>query len=600
MAVNFNTLDGVSNVATEGQRAFNLLTGTNYLDTSNLVQQTIDHLEQKIHDLEKTEQDFLNTFHCSSLKAFAQRVEEYYNNYHLINFTGVNLQNIIKDFRAQLDAQDLERQRRFNELFQAFLNSYVQGPLTQEWTDMLQGKEVTQALVQEVIGEFIHMINSLKGGGGLQFEAQTRRFSSGTTDTTAALTLVASRGTKAFKAYLDEVYEKAATGAQLSYTSRQGSKKFLQLNTNTHVTSHQATVSFAVKWADIIRSSGTKMLTASEIKDKLQKGELTENDITNKNQEIINLICKELNVSGKYKTFVEKRLIDMLKVDNYMFFVGNSFTGLEGILGEINAVIAITHLLGEKYTDKAFAWIGSQPGVYSKKQPSIDLVINNIVDGAVKAQFGLQVKNTVNELNTDISHYINFANTDVRRILNNAGIDSSAIENIYVSDTYNVPYKRIGNIYQEVGYDTTFKHQNSARFRFYTQLDQLIDNIVDSINIYLARFASDFIYMQNPDFHDVLATLDNEVINVNTSGNFCYIVGPKVYFANEMLQDLQNQLSILQSLKRKELQADLQFETYFSKIGEKGGQDFNIVSYMNGKGNLKDYSLKMRSSWGFS
>lgn len=600
MAVNFNTLDGVSNVATEGQRAFNMLSGTNYLDTSNLVQQTIDHLEQKIHDLEKTEQDFLNTFNCDSLGTFAKRVEEYYNNYHMMKFTGVNLQNIVKDFRAQLDAQDLERQRRFNELFQAFLNSYIQGPLTQEWTAMLQGKEVTQALVQEVIGEFIHMINSIRGGGGLQFEAQTRRFSSSTTDTTAALTLVASRGTKAFKTYLDEVYEKAATGAQLPYTSRQGGKKYLQLNTNTHVTSHQATVSFAVKWADIIRSSGTKMLTASEIKDKLQKGELTENDIANKNQEIIKLICKELNVSGEYKKFVENRLIDMLKVDNFMFFVGNSFTGLEGILGEISAVIAITHLLGEKYTDKALAWIGSQPGVYSKKQPSIDLVINNIVDGAVKAQFGLQVKNTVDELNTDISHYVNFANTDVRRILDNAGVGSSAIENVYISDTYNVPYKRIGNIYQEVGYDTTFNHQNSARFRFYTQLDRLIDNIVNSINIYLARFASDFIYMQNPDFHDVLATLDNEVINVNTSGNFCYIVGPKVYFANEMLQDLRNQLSILQSLKRKELQADLQFETYFSKIGEKGGQDFNIVSYMNGKGNLKDYSLKMRSSWGFS
>ena len=594
-AANFNDLVGVFGVATRGQRAFNLLTGAAHLDTSNLVQQTIDHLQQKINELQQMEEDFKAAFECSSLEEFEQRVANYYNNKNLTRFSGSNLQKIINDFKTQLDEQDMELQRRFNELFNAFLNDYIQNELSQDWIDALQGKEVTAAITSEIITEFVHMLNSIKGGGGLQFSAQAKRL---TSNTQGALELVAKRGTKAFRDYIDIAYNKAIQGSALTYKDTKGQKRQIQFTNQTHSSKYEVDSTFAIKWANIIRASGTKMLTPSEIQKRIDNKELTPRDISNKNRELINLICSELNVSGEYLTFVKQRLQTMLQKDPFMFFVGNSYTNLEGILGEINAVVAITHLLGSKYTNKALHWIGSQPGVYSKKQPSIDIVVDNIL-GIEKAQFGIQVKNTIEELNTDLSHYINFADRDIDLILRNIGVQSDDIKNVYISDTYNVPYKHIGRRYVQVGAGTRFEHESRARFDRFIQIEELIDNLVNDINIYLARFASDFIYMQNPDFPTVLAKLDNEVINTHTTGNFCYIVGTKVFFANKMLQDLQVQLDILQSLKRKELQADLQFETYFK---EKGGSNtsYNIVAYKNNHDNtLSNYTLKMRSSWGF-
>ena len=93
-----------------------------------------------------------------------------------------------------------------------------------------------------------------------------------------------------------------------------------------------------------------------------------------------------------------------------------------------------------------------------------------------------------------------------------------------------------------------------------------------------------------------MATLDNQVIQAG--GNFVYIVGSSVFFAKEMLQELQEQLVALQQLKLKEQQMNFKLEAYFNKLTGETGR-FNIVSVLNGNGNLSDHTIKMRSSWGF-
>jgi len=75
----FFTLDGVSEIAEEGRKSFNLLLGMQELDLDNLVQSTIDHLQQKIDEMEGLEEDFKKSFNCGSLEEFAQRVEAYYH-----------------------------------------------------------------------------------------------------------------------------------------------------------------------------------------------------------------------------------------------------------------------------------------------------------------------------------------------------------------------------------------------------------------------------------------------------------------------------------------------------------------------------------------
>lgn len=592
----FNTIEDVEGVLTSGQKAFDLMTGLSYLDTDNLVQRTIDNLEEKIRELKQTEEDFKNTFGLSSLNEFAARVNKYYIQNNLINFSGSRLQAIVDDFKMQLDQNDAEFEQHIRELFFAYLQNYTDKGVQ----DILSGRPVQNAFMNQVINEFRIALGRIHGGSGHLFKAATGRVLS--QNENGAFQLIASQATDGFKEYVNKAYQEASKKGGVSFNGFEKDKKYnVSITQKTQIGARQLQMSFGVRFANIIRNSGVDMLNGTKIKKMIDSGQLKPRDISDKNRQIIRLFCEELGVSGAYQTFVQRRCQTMLSQDPYMFFVGNSFTGLEGILGELNAVIAITDLLGEKYVGKAIDWIGSKPGVYSKKQPSIDIVINEIVDGSVKAQFGLQVKNTVEDLGIDIAHYINFADTDVSRILTNAGIDSEDIQNVLISDTYNVPFKRIGNTYKQVGYNTTFNNQDPSRFNRYVDLDKQIDELVNSINIYLAQYASDFIYMQNPDFPDALATLDNQVINLNTTGNFCYIVGPKVYFANRMLQQLEKQLTELQGLSKKEQQASLQFETYFKEEGKSKSGNYNIISYLNSnhKNTLSKYTLKMRSSWGF-
>ena len=604
----FFTLEGVSEVAEEGQRAFNMLMGVQQLDLDNLVQETIDLLNKRIKDLEGLESDFKAAFGCNSLEEFKQRVAAYYHkDYNLAAFTGTSLQNIVEDFKAQLDAQTAENQRRAELLFQGILETYMNGPYASEVEKLIRGEKIGEQLAEQIMYELRAMLNQNAGGGNLQLHS--RHFRIEKNGVKESLSIVASKGTKAFKRYVDQAYEKAMqNGGQLSYKFKYDGQPTkngtIQINTTTSVNNSKMNQTFGVKIAQAIRSSGTKMLTKTELEEKLKRGEITQHDISNKNREIINLVCDELKVDGLYRDFVKNRIGTMLTTDPYMFFVGNSFTNLEGILGEVNAVIAITHLLGPRYTDKALHWVGSQPGVYSKKQPSIDIIVDNLL-GIEKVQFGIQVKNTMDEI-TDVAHYINFSNKDLAQILDAAGISSDAIESVYFSDTFNVPYKREGKFYERVGYGTPFRHNDfvtKALFDEYVRIDKLIDTIVDSINIYLARHAAEFTYMQyttdENSFQNALAKLDNELINKGTKGNFCYIVGSHVFFANEMLTQLTTQLEALQSLKLKTQKADLQFETYFSENGTKGGEGFNIVEAMNTGKHLSNYTLKMRSSWGF-
>ena len=611
MAVNFDTIDGVANIAYRGQQAFNVLTGVNYLDKTNLVQQTIDHLQKKIEELESQKNTFLSAFDCSSTEEFKKRVSDYYSNNNLINFTGADLQIIVDEYSSFIDDTERITNENAMQIFNNFLISHYE-----EYGDdvkkILDNEPIADALAQRVMKDFRATINKTNTGN-LQLDAHFDRKNMG--DEKTILTLVASQGTKAFKKYVNHAAQLAKDEIKLDLSNikdknerRKLKRRFerqveeakkLYITTNIDEDNFNLNQNFAFRYGKIIKN-GDSVLAGSNAKTVL-----SETEIMNRNQEIINLICKKLKLSGEYEKYVRERIQMMLTINPTMFFVGKGVTGLEGILGEINAVIAITDLLGDKYKSKALKWIGSQVGE-SKKQPSIDIVLKEIAG----IDFGIQVKNTVKELQEDTSHFIAFADknlldkTDkngnlIDGVLTRAGINSQDIENVYISDTYNVPYKRVGYYYSQVGYNTRFSHKDKSyrRFNTYTTIDEMIDELVDSINLYLSRFASDFIYMANPDFNNILATLDDEITR-EAKGNFVYIVGSEVFFADEMLHELQTQLMLLKAMKTKEEQVDLQFETYFDKLKDEK-KSFNIVEAKNGNGSLSDHTLRMRTSWGF-
>ena len=113
-------------------------------------------------------------------------------------------------------------------------------------------------------------------------------------------------------------------------------------------------------------------------------------------------------------------------------------------------------------------------------------------------------------------------------------------------------------------------------------------------------YASDFLYIGLGDsFKSKLATLDLQVLN-GVGGNYIYIVGPEVFFASEMLEQLQNDLSKLNELRSEAAFLSIQFESYFEKQkGEQGS--YNIVSELNAgtREGGPSRTIKLRSSWNF-
>ena len=614
MAFDFYTVEGVAQIADTGERTFNLMMGMLGVDTSNLVQDTINRLEEKIDEMKDLEQDFLNTFHCSSLEAFAAKVEKYYHTNSLTTFTGSQLQVIVDEYKSYKDENKKVFLQKAQEIYNNFLLNLKKTKPEYEKAidDIIKGRPVQNVIIEDIKALFRAELSQVSSGTlkkDYHFSTTPRGLGQ------SILKLTASQGTDAFKKYIDRAASLALNQISLSANSSQkeleifNKQKFAadqlyQISSSQSAQNNDCNLNFTLKFIDLI-SLGDKILKGSDVKNGL----IDDKELGKRNSRIIQLIVSELGLAGSYRQFFIKRISTMLDTDRTMFFTGQGVTNLEGVLGEMNAVVAITDLLGEEYTDKALRWIGSQTGT-GNKQPSIDIVIDEIVGGFAKAKFGIQVKNTTQEI-IDITHYINFADKNLIDILNNAGINAESIEAVYISDTFNVPFKREGYYYKQVGYETSFEHKDSAQSGFYAyiRVDKLIDTIVDSINTYLARFASDFIYMANPDFPSALATLNSQLTGV-LKGNFCYIVGPKVYFANRMLQDLIMQLKVLQSLKTNEQKASLQFETYFSKKNEEGGAGYNIVDYKNSKSidkngkvvyknTLDQYTLKMRTSWGF-
>lgn len=613
MALNvddFMTLDSLNDIVSKGEHTINFFMISQSLNTNNLVQQTIDHLKEKIKSLKKQEDTFLNAFDCSDIEQFKNRVRNYYHYTNLRMLTGSELRLIVNEFKQATDEKI--RQRAYE--IEVMINNLIHSDLIQgskhDLLSAFENEKVTQGVAKEATDILIGILSTNTAGSKLGRGGKLSSNLFGTSKSIGngkhVFEIAATLTTSAFDEHLKSFKERAAMDLR---KYKKGSEDYEAIKIartllkglqptrpKTQITSQGMQQSLGVMWSD---------LTTEATDNKTGKGSdinVSDIELAQINNTIAEKILERLNLDSTMYTFAKGRIYDMLAKDPKMFFVGKSFTQLEGILGEISAVIAIVGLLGEKYRPKAIKWIGSQPGIYSKKQPSIDIVLREI--GGI--QFGVQVKNTMKTLIPDIKHYISFADKSIDEIFDNfLGPNSSDdIKNIYISDAFNVPYKKVGNKFQHVGRGTrwehTGEHNKEAQDGFvkFLKIEDSIDSLVAQMNMYLMRFASDFLYMgMDKGFISTLATLDNAVIQ--TGGNFVYIVGSEVFFAKEMLKELEIQLQALQDISKANEQTSFKFETYIQPLKGEKISSFTIVEELNKVGSLSNHTIKMRSSWGF-
>lgn len=598
MAVNFMEISGVEQVEQEGKAALhNLLSLNNVSDIDLLVQQVIDDINNKINLLKKNEQDFLSMFDCSSIDQFKSRVANYYHYNNLMTFTGSSLSSIVKEFRSIHEQDKMQYARTVETVINnVVLSGSVR--MRQELIDAYTSNKVTNAFKKEIIDIVLSQLSNYgtKGNGLVSTKFASIKTKSDT-DASGALVIAASATTESFKKHLEAMQATARKHITKNKTSEEvksilHARALLKGTTSTQIKGNQLTQTFSIDWGDIINSI---------TKDSSGKGSdinVSDKELHEANRKIVEMIISKLNLSGDMSSLARNLIYNkMLNKDPKMFFVGESYTQLEGVLGEISAVIAIVGLLGDKYKAKAMSWVGSQTitsAAFKGKQPSIDIVLRDIAG----ISYGIQVKNTTQDLKDDFLHQISFAGGDLQTILSRLGIQDDGITNVFFSDEFNVPFKKYGTKFREVDRGP---HQTDNLFPHYVDLDISIDDITARINTYFLMYASDFLYMgMDNNFKSKLAALDNQITQ-GAGGNYVYIVGSQVFFASEMLQQLQEELQELQELQRKSEQLSFQIKAYIEQLDDDIGS-VNIVSVRNGRsseGSISNHKIKLKSSWKF-
>ena len=454
-----------------------------------------------------------------------------------------------------------------------------------------------QQLIQLVLSEV-----SKFGAGQLQSGKFMSITANSDTSNSGALTIAATQTTDIFKANVEKMREEARRRLpRKDSINRQQERESILLARellkgtlqSTQVSDNNIQQTFIVDWSDTIRSITTNQT------GKGKDINVSSDELHKANQFIVDKIVAELNLDADMSRMVRNLIYNkMLNKDPKMFFVGESYTQIEGILGEVSIVIALINLLGDKYRAKAINWVGSQlsTNVSSKgKQPSIDIVLRDIAG----INFGIQVKNTMYDLNDNFIHEISFAGGNLTTVLNKLGGPqlSQNVEDVFLSDTFNVPYKKRGTSFIQV---SAAPHHTDNIFPYYVKLDQKIDRITELISQFFLLYASDFLYMgMDQGFTSKLAVLDQQITGT-AGGNYVYIVGKQVFFASEMLEQLQQELKELQDLQHNAEQLSFQVEAYVNTLDDDIGNTYNIVEVLNKRASsLGNHKMKLQSSWKF-
>lgn len=574
----FLTVPGVKGIADEGNKAIDKLLDEAYNSRNfeALIEDTKTRIKNLIEALAVQEQEVLKRLNCRSLEELNSKIQEFYTASGYQQFVGIDLKTITASFNTITDAN----KRKQQELYETLLYNVTR----EDVLALLRSQKIIDAAEDDIITILHKAISSFSGTQGVTWQSKFAHVGNGN----STIQIFAEEATKTFKSNVAKVQQQAKQSKNTKGLTKFDKAQITlarallePMKPNVKISNNMAQVNLGAKIA-----YKTGQLSPSDAK-LLSAQELEELNAYTRNQIIAQL-------SPEYQPLAKKILKQMNKQDKYMFFLSNSSQQLEGILGEIAAVHAITHLLGPQYSSKALNWVATRK--ISGKQLSIDIILRDV--GGI--DIGIQVKNTEKNIGTQ-SLKISFANASIETVFNKLNIPTEGLEDVMTSDIFNVPFRRNGNSgYVQVSSDYRPDDPTEVPiFEQFIDVEATIDEISLWIRSYLLQYAPELLYMSlGTDIQNQVATLNQAVSNA--SGNLIYLVGNKVHFATEMLQNLRKRLDELQKIEQMKQQTIFSVTTYMPKL-VKEDKNMTIVNYFNGAAGstkkLSDYSAKLKATY---
>jgi len=561
------SIEGVEGILTDGMNALRSLSATE--ESSNLLL-AIERIKSKILFLQSLEEKVLSLFPAPNDRESVRAKIVEYNNSNFNVFFGADLKKTFVDnfFKAAKSTKTITQQE------QNLLAEYI----IQEINKNLDSTIPKEEIAAEIARQFNFTISAIVTEGGTRFA--TRKLDIVGLEKNTPHILI-DKLTPPMRERLQQILN-GLNGGKSDY-------KFPNLDhislTGFQTNKDSLNIRVTSEWFSEIKGMST-----SDIQKKIAQDPQKWNPIVDQaNENIIQMLCRQVSseVSSELKSYLQ----DMVKANRYVFFIGKSTSDLIGLLGEINAVLAIQKLTGKKVS---VDWVAHN--MSDGKKVSIDVVL--------KSQLGINVKNTAQNFSQyEGFHNVGFVNRDPKNILDT--LLGATDFNTELSDAFQTSYFNMS--YQII---SSRPHVRKGANSNFDSIESGLLNFRQHLITYLYQFAPEMLYMATDDLEKQLLILDNELSKTIAGvGNILYMVGGVPFFPSEMMTDLLHDLEALQKdlidgtrLRKKSFFFDISkgnSDTIINYLNDQAASGHSVALHSLGSGGDKITTIQMTSSWIF-
>lgn len=574
MAIDTNnfSIEGVKEKVEKGEEALNRL---NAASKENNLLIAIERIEQKIKTLKDIEYEVLKRFpgvssNDDGARELVRNKIIKYNEENFGNFFGINLKNtFIDEFLKAAKATKTKDQLAQNQLAQYIVDHIVEN-LGEENGGL---KEIDYA---RLFNKALATITVTEKGASITTSTRKTNIIDMSDN---APKIIVENLTSAMRKRLDTLLKNIENDEKGRFPGLE--------NVDLSGFSQKADsieIKFKSEWFTL-----THGLSGEEIAKKIKEDPNTWEPVRARaNERLVEILAAQ--VSGNVRSMFKNYLINEIKKNPNLFFVGKAATAITGLLGEITTILAIQELTGKT---TSLEWVANNTS--NGKKVSIDVVLQQ--------HLGINVKNTSTNFSKETGfHNVDFVNRDaddvLKRLLGEeyGGALGDAFQASYFNLSYNIQRDR--------------PHVVRGSNKVFDSVELDLLNFRDKLKSYLYQFAPEMTYMasESNEVDKQLLILDEQLTKeISGAGNALYLIGGVPFFPSQMLGDLIQDLTMLK--KDLEQKSNFRNESFFFHIG--GNSSKTIINVLNewannnqsvalgDKGGTEKVTIQMTTSWLF-
>ena len=462
------------NVEEFSQRTSNIVSALDSMNNKSFIRTE----ENQLNELRAVRKNILDFFKVKSTAELQKKYQSAIASSSLINFSGANLKRIFITPAEEGVDFDLMSEAVYDFIEYKIRNS------TDNITKTIA--ELTQETLEEGLLKLYSHFNTGKTGG--HFRAKQSR-----------------RGAFSKKNYSDaelrelikEIFNTAEMTANFKKYAIANFPEIIEQNKSKKGKGgkKQSNIQNIVFYQEADKNNGGLFQYTA----KLSETEVTVDYASSKNQEIINYFVSNSGVAGtEDETILREIFYEIIAKNPKVFFVGESVKEITGLLGEVRGIFFLKKLFKGSAIEAAVSWYGGTHTGKNNSKPHRDIVI----EACNNLQFGVQSKNSINEVSDNYSHKIDFwsknADTFIKDLDDNIFFNNPGWKNVFLnyfgSVFFNIPYIAIKGEGRTMYEQAERARDDTARGKDFNSSRQDLLQRTPLVDRLLSLFASSFLY----------------------------------------------------------------------------------------------------------